>query len=831
MTRTCTATLAALGCMAAFLNACGTLVLRAPSTMERPKTATLESSELDTLTQHNDPQRSGAYLHETSLTPATVAGGQFERLFDWEVDGQIYTQPLYVSHVPYQAREINLIVVATTNNSIYAFEAPSADGIVQPSEAPLWHVGSDLLGKPLPFDFFLIDWGILGHNMKPLIGIASTPVIDRARGLVYVTVKSGPGGILSFLVAPKYRLFAIDLVAGKIVAGVNISASYTGRDGHITTFDAKHHLQRASLLEANDRIYLAFGSHQDTVPYHGWVLAYDAETLRPLKAYCTTCDRTATNDCPGDSCRGGIWQAGAGPASDPDGHVYVMSGNGGYDQQTADRGTSFIKFDQDLNIAGSWTPAPYACLNRTDADLGSAGPTYLTRQSILVGGGKEGVLYALGSNALQGAMVQPGHRGAEDPCDRSDWVPEPKSVGAGADYWSIQAAPTWHEKGVMDILRKIDPSAAAQGYHHIHGSPVQWTAHTPTGDRQLLYVSAERDLLRAFEFGGGFTVGSDPGVSPTDTFHSQCPNSGKGMPGGFLTISANQDDPKSGIVWVSMPRRDKDALSNTVRGLLRAYRAFPDDGKVLKEIWNSDNGLTVSGPECSDPRPSGSSQSGDFAKFVSPTVAEGKVYLSTFSNRLVVYGIHRPSFEAAAEALKKPYDAELSLAQLPAMIEPGSRIAVSITATNTGSLAWLVGDDIQLGSQTAPGDRIAPVEGIDVLRLTRDVQPGESYVFAFHLRASPAEGEHNLTWRLVRKASSGQPQTRQWFGSATEEWEFNTLRNSCKELRKLAGQYIAQLRADKGTAAALKPAIEKLKDAAEARKCSLHWGVDPEMNH
>jgi len=30
---------------------------------------------------------------------------------------------------------------------------------------------------------------------------------------------------------------------------------------------------------------------------------------------------------------------------------------------------------------------------------------------------------------------------------------------------------------------------------------------------------------------------------------------------------------------------------------------------------------------------------GNFAKFCPPTIANGKVYLSTFSNQLVVYGL------------------------------------------------------------------------------------------------------------------------------------------------------------------------------------------------
>jgi hypothetical protein len=51
-------------------------------------------SLLDIPTQHNNSQRTGASLSETILTPETVGSGTFQRLFDWEVDGQIYAQPL-----------------------------------------------------------------------------------------------------------------------------------------------------------------------------------------------------------------------------------------------------------------------------------------------------------------------------------------------------------------------------------------------------------------------------------------------------------------------------------------------------------------------------------------------------------------------------------------------------------------------------------------------------------------------------------------------------------------------------------------------------------------
>jgi hypothetical protein len=63
-------------------------------------------------------------------------------------------------------------------------------------------------------------------------------------------------------------------------------------------------------------------------------------------------------------------------------------------------------------------------------------------------------------------------------------------------------------------------------------------------------------------------------------------------------------------------------------------RAF--DANTLQLLWSSD------GNEPADHF--------DFAKYVPPTVANGKVYLPTFSDRMNVYGLHAPN----AAATPKP---------------------------------------------------------------------------------------------------------------------------------------------------------------------------------
>lgn len=789
------------------------------------------SSLLDVPTQHNNSQRTGASLSETILTPEMVGSGRFQRLFDWEVDGQIYAQPLYVSRVRYQGRLISMVIVATMNNTVYAFEAPAPQTDTQPARTPLWYVGNKALGAPLPYNYFSMEWGILGHNIEPLIGITATPVIDRQRGTVYVTAKSGRGGFLGLGRHASYRLVAIDLWTGNIKNSVEITASYRGPDGSESTFEPKFHLQRASLLEANDRIYAAFASHQDTLPYHGWLLAYDADNLKQVAAYCTTCGRVKPDKCKSSSCMGGIWHAGGGPASDRDGNLYVMTGNGTFDQATGDRGTSFIKLDKELNVLGSWTPVTYDCLNRTDSDLGSAGPTFMSDASVLIGGGKEGLLYAIKPEALQGTHVGTGNpAGAQEPCKPHDPIPH----ASGPGYWSIQAAPKWQDKAIMDILRGIEPTVLSQGFHHIHGSPVQWTVHDARGDRSLLYLSAERDILRAYEFDDGFVRASPPGQDPVDTYHSKCPNSRKGMPGGFLTVSALGSKPESGIVWATMPRRDKDALHHIVPGVLRAYKAYPDHGDELVEIWNSDNGTEVGVATCEDAPPSGTTEVGLFAKYVPPTVAEGKVYVATFSNRLAVYGLEEATTVALAATQTAAYDARLQAAALPASVEPGGTVAIVITATNTGTASWRAADVVSLGSQVIPNAAATVTGDKNALTVQSDVPPGQTYTFSFRIVVPKAEATYHYSWRLERTQPDLKHPTGNWFGKATPEWVFATLRSECAELRQKADGLVAQLHPGHPIPPSTQAEISAVRENAERRHCALfmdHSETKEQLTH
>ena len=124
-----------------------------------------------------------------------------------------------------------------------------------------------------------------------------------------------------------------------------------------------------------------------------------------------------------------------------------------------------------------------------------------------------------------------------------------------------------------------------------------------------LYIWSSSDSLKAYRLTGGLFDSS-----PDSTSTAQAPY------GSALSVSSNAGTAGSGIVWATTPSSSPG--SSAVPGTVHAFNA----SDVSVELWNSDQN-------------SGRDALGNFAKFASPTVANGKVYVPTFSNQLVVYGI------------------------------------------------------------------------------------------------------------------------------------------------------------------------------------------------
>jgi len=161
--------------------------------------------------------------------------------------------------------------------------------------------------------------------------------------------------------------------------------------------------QRPALALANGVVYIAWASHEDTGPYYGWVMGFNAATLA----------QTAVLNVTPNVGYGGIWMGGGGPSVDSGNNLYLITGNGIFDvtNKTApnnDYGDSFLKLTSGLSVSQYFTPSDQANDNASDADFGSGGSAILVDQPagpvqhLVIGGGKDGYLYLLNRDAMGG---------------------------------------------------------------------------------------------------------------------------------------------------------------------------------------------------------------------------------------------------------------------------------------------------------------------------------------------------------------------------------------------------------------------------------------------
>jgi hypothetical protein len=458
-------------------------------------------AQTSVVTNRYDGARTGANLKETALTAANVNASVFGRLQSYPVDGAVYAQPLLLSGVSIQGTVRNVLYVVTMNDKVYAFDADSA------SPLPLWM--TDFTSPPAVTAVPMTDIVSPSLNIYGNVGIESTPVIDRATGTLYLVARTKENG--SYV----QRLHALDVTTGKErtrspvtiagkVAGSAPDAKVDG-SGLVVTFDAKMHQQRPALALTNGVVLVAWAGHEDKLPYHGWIMGFDATTLAPVGVFAVS----------PDSDSGGIWQSGRAPTIDAAGNAYFATGNGKWDG-TRNFGDSLLKFSVSrsaMRLIAYFTPANEATLDSNDDDLSGSGFTLLPGTNVLIGGGKEGVLYLLDANKLGGKVANDAQ-----------------------------------------VLQKVDVNGG-----HVMGGPVFWQAPNVG---PLVYNWNEDDVLVAYRFSGGRLT------APYAEGTVRSP----GHPGGSLAISANGSAANTGIVWASIPT-SQNAKHILAAGILRAYHA------------------------------------------------------------------------------------------------------------------------------------------------------------------------------------------------------------------------------------------------------------------
>jgi len=359
------------------------------------------NAAVDVLTYHNDVARTGQNLAEAILTTSNVNSAMFGKLGFYPVDGLVDAAPLYASNVAVPNNGThNLLIVATENDSVYAFDADSGSTI--------WHVSTVGAGET-PSD----DRGC--PFVTPEIGVTSTPVIDRTSGpngaiyAVAATVISQNGSPVYY-----HRMHALDLALGTELFGgpADIQASYPGTgadsDGGNVIFHTSQLMERSGLLLLNGVVYTTWSSHCDDPNYTGWIIGYSESTLA----------QTSVLNVTPNGSDGAIWMSGAGPAADSSGNIYFLDANGVFDPtlnaagfpSEGDYGNAFMK----LSTANGLAVADYFEMDNgtaesdADTDLGSGGALLLpdlndgsgNTMHLAVGAGKDTNLYVVNRDSM-----------------------------------------------------------------------------------------------------------------------------------------------------------------------------------------------------------------------------------------------------------------------------------------------------------------------------------------------------------------------------------------------------------------------------------------------
>lgn len=376
---------------------------------------------MEVLAYHNDLARTGQNLHETMLTPANVNPATFGKVGFFPTDGLVYAQPLYLAHRAIAGGVHDVLYVATEHDTVYAFDAATG--------AVMWKT-SLLDAGETPSD----DRGC--GQIEPEIGVTATPVIDPAagpHGTIYIVG-------MSKNTAPRYfqRLHALDVATGAEMPGspATIAADCPGSGensaGGRLVFDPAQYKERIGLLLLNGVIYTGWASHCDHPPYNGWLIAYDAHTLR----------QTAVLNLTPNGTEAAIWSSGAAPAVDAGGHIYLLAGNGTFDTdldargfpRRNDFGNAFLKLSTSgggLTVADYFVMKNAAWESSVDWDLGSGGVLLLPEcrdaagrvHRLAVGAGKDQTIYVVDCDRLGGFHA-----------DRNDVYQELTGALAGQEY-------------------------------------------------------------------------------------------------------------------------------------------------------------------------------------------------------------------------------------------------------------------------------------------------------------------------------------------------------------------------------------------------------------
>jgi polyvinyl alcohol dehydrogenase (cytochrome) len=296
---------------------------------------------------HGDPAGSGAGTLPGPVDTSSPA---------WtspRLDGQLFGEPLVSG---------GRVFVATENDTVYALSARTG--------AIIW---SRHLATPVPSSS--LPCGDIG----PTVGITGTPVIDPARGEIFVVADEQVNG------KPAHVLAGLSTATGtvRLTQNVDPPGAYTPAL-----------LQRTGLALTDGRVVFGYGGNDgDCSTYRGRVVSVPEGGGRPA---------IFTVDSAAGQSQGAVWMGGAAPTVDSHGNVWVSVGNGSvHDADRAyDDSDSALELSPQMHLEQFFAPDTWAADNATDRDMATA-PALLPGGRVVLAG-KSRIVFLLNGAHLGG---------------------------------------------------------------------------------------------------------------------------------------------------------------------------------------------------------------------------------------------------------------------------------------------------------------------------------------------------------------------------------------------------------------------------------------------
>ena len=626
---------------------CQLFLLIATSLLGVAETSAAQTTMEPWLTRSADNSRSGWNPHETQLTQASVSAKGIIRATIIPVIGDargMEAQPLILPNVKTALGTRDVLVLPSMADVVRGVDAHDGSGI--------WQV---TLGVPITGSQ-TIDM----HQINQFWGCLSTGVIDPDTQRLYQVCWVSPEKTGNPTTA-RYFMYVLNMADGsQVVPPVMIEGKSENQD-----FIAAMRKQRSSLVETNvngvKTVLGCSGTIFETgAGASGWCFAFDVATNKVSTMLALTAGEGA-----------GIWMAGQGAIADPQGFLYVMTGNGDFDGvsqwgesvlklqytppsgdtaatlKVVDHWTPWTDFARTGQKVASTTPRPSGVSAVSEALMQPVGgrmnfalkdarlvanindrgkPTVLVFPQMAKGAWSDqdlasagpacifaiGVCIAAGKDGIA-YPVRMAQMGGTTPADLENPKTNCAKLAAPPVWLTMSPGPVDPCPADPQTLNFLPDGDTA----HLHMTPVQF--FDPVLNSWVIFAWGENSQLHKWKVSstGALTYVAQSHEFASDNVRETPPG---GMPGGFCSGSSNGADPNSALLFCTIPYGD--ANTNVVNGRFLVYDPvhLAADGS-LKVLWDSQQFAVQF----------------LFNKFDPPVVDGGQIYVPNYNGGVDLY--------------------------------------------------------------------------------------------------------------------------------------------------------------------------------------------------